>query len=66
MSCLCFFALGIDFGISSQVKDVIGYAPLPGALTIEMRKSVFGGSFAAIPAAAAVADSIEGSTYSPA
>ena len=52
--------------MSSQVNDEIGYAPAPGAFTIEMRKSVFGGSFALMPAAAAVADSIDGSTNSPA
>ena len=55
-----------SFGVSYSrihVNDEIGYAPAPGALVIDTRKSA--GMFAAAPAAAAVTDCSDARTNSP-
>src|SRR5690349_17974343 len=57
-------ASGCSVCTSSQVKDEIGYASLPGALVMDTRKSVFLSNLAL--AAAAVTEASDGSTNSPA
>src|SRR5690242_4558975 len=56
-------ASGCSVCTSSQVKDEIGYASLPGALVIETRKSVFLSNLAL--EAAAVTEASVASTNSP-